>query len=108
MVDIKSAAKSEKCYKHLRYVCVCVCVGLVAQSRLTLCDSMDCSLPGSSVHGDSPGKNTGMGCHAFLQGIFSTQGLNPSLPHCRRILYCLSHQVSPFKVYIYINNTDEL
>ena len=35
---------------------------------------MDCSTPGSSVHGDSPGKNTGVGCHAFLQGIFPTQG----------------------------------
>ena len=34
---------------------------------------MDCSLPGSSVHGDSPGKNTGVGCHALLQGIFPTQ-----------------------------------
>ena len=31
---------------------------------------MDCSLPGSSVHGDSPGKNTGVGCHALLWGIF--------------------------------------
>ena len=36
------------------------------QSCLTLCDPMDCSLPGSSVHGDSPGKNTGVGCHALL------------------------------------------
>jgi len=40
---------------------------------------MDCSPPGSSVHGDSPGKNTGVGCHALLQGIFPTQGLNPGL-----------------------------
>ena len=40
---------------------------LVSQSCLTLCDPMDCSLPGSSVHGDSPGKNTGVGCHALLQ-----------------------------------------
>ena len=53
---------------------------------------MDCSLPGSFVHGDSPGKNTGMGCHALLQGIFPTQGSNPGIPHCRWILYCLSHQ----------------
>ena len=45
----------------------------VAQSCLTLCDPMDCSLPGSSVHGDSPGKNSGVGCHALLQGIFLTQ-----------------------------------
>ena len=56
---------------------------------------MGCSLPGSSVHGDSPGKNTGVCCHALLQGIFPTQGSNPSLPHCGQILYRLSHQGSP-------------
>ena len=55
-------------------------------------NSMDCSPPGSSVHGDSPGKNAGVGCHALFQGIFSAQELNPGLPHCRQILYCLSHQ----------------
>ena len=38
----------------------------------------------------SPGKNTGVGCHSLLQGIFLTQGSNPSLPHCRQILYHLS------------------
>ena len=57
-----------------------------------LCDLMDCSLPGSSVHEDSPGKSTGVDCHALLQGSFSTQGSNPGLPHCRWILYHLSHQ----------------
>ena len=67
---------------------------LVAQLCSTLCDSMDCSLPDSPVHVDSPGKNTGVGCHALLQGIFPTQGLNPGLPHCRWILHCLSHQGS--------------
>ena len=40
----------------------------VTQSWPTLCDPMDCSPPGSSVHGDSPGKNTGVGCHALLSG----------------------------------------
>ena len=40
---------------------------------------MDRIPPGSSVHDESPGKNTGVGCHALLQGIFPTQGLNPSL-----------------------------
>ena len=64
------------------------------QSCLTLWDPMDCSLPGSSVHGDSPGKNIGVGCHALLQGNFSTQVLNPGLLHCRYILYHLSHQGS--------------
>ena len=49
-------------------------------------------LPGSSVHGDSPGKNTAVGCHALLQGIFPIQGLNPGVPHCRWILCHLSHQ----------------
>ena len=40
---------------------------------------MDCSLPGSSFHGHFPDKNTGVGCHALLQGVFPTQGLNPCL-----------------------------
>ena len=65
---------------------------LAAQLCLTLFHLMVCSLPGSSVHGDSPGKNTGVGCHALIQGIFPTQGLNPGLPHCRWITYHLSHQ----------------
>ena len=53
--------------------------GLVAQSCPTLCHPMDCSPPDSSVHGDSPGENTGVSSHAFFQGIFPTQGLNPCL-----------------------------
>ena len=68
---------------------------LITQSCLTLCNSMDCSPPGPSVHEDSPGKNTGMGFHALLQGIFPTQESNPGFPHCRRIVYRLSHQGSP-------------
>ena len=44
---------------------------------------------------NSPGKNTGVGCHALLQGIFATQGSNPGLPHCRGLLYHLSHQGRP-------------
>ena len=95
---------------------------------------MNCSLPGSFVHGDSPSKNTGVGCcalpgdlptpgikprspplqadslsaeppgkpkntgvgcHSLLQGIFPTQGSNLGLLHCRQILYFLSHQGSP-------------
>ena len=68
---------------------------LVDQLCPTLYDPTDCSLPGSSAHVVSPGKNTRVGCHALLQGIFPTQGLNPGLPHCRRILYHLSHQGSP-------------
>ncbi|XP_055249446.1 transcription initiation factor TFIID subunit 4-like [Moschus berezovskii] len=45
------------------------------------------SLPGSSVHGDSPGKNTGVRYCDLLQGIFLTQGSNPCLMHCKKILY---------------------
>ena len=47
------------------------------RAAVSLCDPMDCSLPGSSICWNSPGKNTGVGCHALLQRIFPTQGLNP-------------------------------
>ena len=57
---------------------------LVAQSCLTLYDPMACSPPGSSVYGDSPGKNTRVGCHSLLQGIFTTQGWTSGLPHAGR------------------------
>ena len=67
---------------------------LVAQSCLTLCHPMDCSPPRSSVHGDSPSKNTGVGCRVLLQGIFPTQGSDPGLLHYRWIHYCLSNQGS--------------
>ena len=69
-------------------------VSSIPQLCQTLCNSMDYSPPDCSVHGNSPGKNTGVGCHALLQGIFATQGLNPGLPP----LYCLSHQGSPWLV----------
>ena len=71
------------------------CEVKVAQSCLTLCNPMDGSPPDSSVHGDCSGKNTGVGCHALLQGIFPTQGLNAGLRLCRQILYQLSHKGSP-------------
>ena len=53
---------------------------------------------------DSPGQNTGVGSLSLLQGIFPTQGLNPGLLHCRRILYQLSHQGSPKFIYIPLIN----
>ena len=80
-------------YKLPRVWYVVLC--LVTQSCLTLCNPMDCSPPDSSVHVDSPGKNTGVGCHALLQGIFPIQRSNPGLRDYRQILYCLSHQGSP-------------
>ena len=77
----------------IKLLCVCV---LVAQLWPILCDPVDCSSPGSSVHDDRPGKNPRVGCHFLLQGIFPTQGPKPGLLHCRWILYQLSHQGSPF------------
>ena len=73
----------------------CTELCLVAQSCPTLSDPMDCSPQGSSVHGDSPGKNTGVGCHVLLQGIFSTQGSNLGLLGYRQILHHLSYHGSP-------------
>ena len=61
----------------------------VVQLCMTLCDPMDYS------PWNSPGQNTGVGSLSLLQGIFPTQGSNPGLPHCRWILYQLSHQESP-------------
>ena len=65
-------------------------------------DSESCSVVSDSLrphglHGpwNSPGQNTGVESHSLLQGIFPTQGLNPGLPHCRQILYQLSHKGSP-------------
>ena len=73
-------------------------VGLFLGLCPTRCDPMDCSPPGSSVHGNSPGKNTGMGCHALLQGIFPTQGSNPDILHFRQTLSHLSHQGTVYKL----------
>ena len=63
----------------------------VAQSCPTLCDPMDYTYS----PWNSPSQNTGVGSLSLLQGIFPTQGLNPGLPHCRQILYPLSHKGSP-------------
>ena len=59
---------------------------------------MDCSLPGF-LSMEFLGKNSGVGCHFVLQGIFPTQGSNLGLPHCRQILYHLSHPWSPVQHY---------
>ena len=88
---------SQKLLEAPHYVSPCAVQSL---NHVWLCDPMDCSPPCSSVHRDSPGKNTGVGCHAFLQGTFPTQGSNPGLPHCREILYQLSHQGSPMLAFI--------
>ena len=63
---------------------MCYMLCLVAQSCPTL-QSLDCSPPGSSIHGDSPGKNTGVGCHALLQGSFQ--------PRAQTHISCIGRQV---------------
>ena len=60
-----------------------ICMHLCILSCFQLCNPTNCSLPGSSVHGIFQAKNTGVGCHILLQGIFPTQGSNPG----RQILY---------------------
>ena len=85
------------------YVCVCVTWSVVfdslqphgLQSTRLLCPW------------NSPGKNTGMGCHSLLQGIFPTQGTNPHLLFCRQILYHLSRQGSR-NTYIFTSNPTSL
>ena len=86
--------------------CLCMCVCLSLSSFMKVKVSVSCSVVSDSLrpHGlqpsrllcpwDSPGKNTGVGCHALLQGIVLTQGLNPGLLHHRRILCRLSPQGS--------------
>ena len=90
LLAVQCAGSSLLCSGFL-YAALC----LVTQSCLTLRSPMDCSPPGFSVHGDSPGQNTGVGSHALLQGIFLTQGSNPGLLHCRQILYQPSCEGSP-------------
>ena len=68
-------------------MCVCVCVCVCTQLCPTLCDPMDYSLPGSSVHGIF----RGVGCHFLLQVIFLTQGLNLHLLHWQVDSLPLSH-----------------
>ena len=82
-----------------------------ATSQPTLCDPMDCSPPGSSVHvnplWDSPGKNTGMGCHALLQEVFLTQGVNPCLSyflHWQAGSLPLAPLGKPIYIHIYIRS----
>ena len=77
MLSEVSQKKKDKCHMKAN----------VAQLCLTLCDPIS---PWNSL-----GQNTGVSSLSLLQGIFPTQGLNPGLPHCRRILYQLSHKGSP-------------
>ena len=70
-------------------MCVCVSRSVMSDSAIPQTVARQAPRPWNS-----PGKNTGVGSHSLFQGIFSTQGSNPSLLHCRQILYHLSHQVA--------------
>ena len=65
----------------------------MSESRPVMSDSLRCH--GLYSPWNSPGQNAGVGSLSLLQGIFPTQGSNPGLPHCSRILYQLSHRGSP-------------
>ena len=88
--------------------CVPAWMGAGFGERMCVCVCGNCLVVSNSLwpHGlkptrllylwNSPGKNTGVGCHSLFQGIFLTQGSNPGLLHCRQIAYHLSHQGTPW------------
>ena len=87
------------------------CLIVLRSKKFCVCSAMSDSLQPCGLlptrllcPWDSPGKNTRVGCHSILQGIFPTQGSNLGLPHCRQILYYLSHRVS----LIYENTAKEV
>ena len=102
--NLKKADSKGISNQHRKKYVLC----LVTRLCPTLCDPMHCRPPGSSVHADSPGQNTGVGCHALLQGTFPTQRSTPGLPHCRQIFQRLSHQVSPEENITYAKRIEEL
>ena len=74
---ISSDGKLSEARKNIFQFTLCTCYAKSLQLFLTLCELMDCSLPGYSVCGDSAGKNTEVGCHALpSRGLFLTQVLN--------------------------------
>ena len=85
LIIVLAEAGENSMIRATKMLCSVSC--LVTQLCPTLCDPMDCSPLGSSVHRDSPGKNIGVGCHTLLWCIFLTQGSNLPLLHCSWILY---------------------
>ena len=74
------------------------------------CESCSVMFDSLRLHGlhavpwDSPGQNTGVGCHSLLQGIFPTQGSKPGFMHCSQIHYYLSHWGSPYgNIHSFLN-----
>ena len=75
---------------------------LVAQLCPTLCDPMNCSLPGSCIHGILQARILEQVAMPSSRGIFPTQGQNSDLMRCRQILYCMSHKGSPLKYQYFL------
>ena len=102
-----SGQQQQKITVHLSQLQIRLITGFMPCSHLTSCSGPCLSCESGSVvsnslqlHGlyspwNSPDQNTGVGSLSLLQGIFPTQGLNPGLPHCRKILYQLSHKGKP-------------
>ena len=94
------------CSESITYTCYSSTLVFIIVFALCMCVCVSCSVMSDSLQShelyptrllcpwDFPGKNTGVGCHALLQGIFPTQGSNLGLLDCRQTLYCLSHQGS--------------
>ena len=85
-------------FNYEKFIFVCICIHIHVLSRSVTHNSLRPHRLQSArllCPWDFPGKNTGVSCHALLHGIFPTQGSNPGLPHCRQILYHLSHRGSP-------------
>ena len=92
-----SAASMRSKREHFAIMCV-----LAAQPCPTPCDPHGLQPPRLLCPWNSPGNNTGVGCHSLLQGIVLTQGVNPGFLNCRQIVYRLSHQGSPFVITVII------
>ena len=75
---------------------------LVTQLCPTPCNPQTVAYQAHLSIGDSPRKNTRVGYHALLQGIFPNQRSNTGFPHCRQIRYQLSYQGSPNYEYIHL------
>ena len=101
--------KEEANHHYLQCVCFVLflvsyyCYNKLSQTSFLICESHSVVSESLRPHGlyspwNSPGQDTGVYSFFLLQGIFPSQGLNPGLPHCRWILYQLSHKRSPHRV----------
>ena len=83
------------CFPSVLFICIYLNMNELSESHSVFSDSLWPHGLYSPSPWNSPGQNTGVGSLSLLQGIFTTQGSNPGLPHCRCILYQLSHKGSP-------------